>query len=591
MYCYGPHVTSGDQLFFHREYRVNLGSMVDTASAEARGHLLPTVDHERNVLEPIQASKWRQNAAVSPISYLPHETFARILSFLSHSADYQALICATHVCRHWRETALNYPHVWSHINFAKLTPIGIAEIVARAKMAPLHLEALFTYRSTLPELDEFEKQLEAHISHTRYLSLSGYFRTVLEHFVSPAPALEFLSLSQSFDQPQFVISDTLFNCTTPKLKSLELDGCDISWKSPFLKGLQTLEIRGPSAEARPTLKTWLKSLNEMPQLETLILHTASPLGSTSNPPVSAPRCTVTLPSLTRFGITASAEECALALSHLVLPVLTSLQVDARFHKWGGNVVGQVISQVVRNAHGPQDKAPLQSMTIRGWVNHVEILAWTTRGANVGDFGSILTHPPVRMAFRASPKPDVFWGDEMDNAIVDSLLTHLPVKAVSTFSTQSETWLRKEFWLRHASSLAGLNRVCLAPSTFRAFREMLAEASPDGPRFPGLTKLILSNVPLTALRTYRLCDVLKKRMEEGAQLETLDLRTCTAAKRAIEMLAETVSDVQGPPETLETGDPPFFNWKGGADFFDEEEKRTDDEEYDNGSALWYVLGNR
>ena len=121
--------------------------------------------------------------------------------------------------------------------------------------------------------------------------------------------------------------------------------------------------------------------------------------------------------------------------------------------------------------------------------------------------------------------------------------------------------------------------------------MLAQAPPNGPRFPRLTKLILFNVPLTALRTYRLRDVLIKRAEQGAQLEILDLRTCTAAEHAIQILAETVSDVQGPAETLETGDPPFFNWKGGADFFDEEEKRADDEEYDDGSALWYVLGNR
>ena len=127
---------------------------------------------------------------------------------------------------------------------------------------------------------------------------------------------------------------------------------------------------------------------------------------------------------------------------------------------------------------------------------VEILAWTTPGADVGDFNSITTHPPVRMAFRVRPKPKVTWGNETDDAIVDARLTQLPVKAVSTFSTHNETRLRKEFWLRHASILAGLTRLCLAPSTFQAFRVMLAEAPPDGPRLPRLTKLILSGVSLT-----------------------------------------------------------------------------------------------
>ena len=75
-----------------------------------------------------------------------------------------------------------------------------------------------------------------------------------------------------------------------------------------------------------------------------------------------------------------------------------------------------------------------------------------------------------------------------------------------------------------------------------------------------------------------------RMEHGAQPETLDLRTCTAAEYAIQMLAETVSEVQCPTEKSVAGDPPFFNWKAGADFFDEKEKRAYDEEYDDG---WYV----
>jgi hypothetical protein len=71
--------------------------MEDTALAKARGHLLPTLDHERIVSEPIQASICCHNAAFSPISPLPHEILARIFSSLSHSADYQALKCATHV--------------------------------------------------------------------------------------------------------------------------------------------------------------------------------------------------------------------------------------------------------------------------------------------------------------------------------------------------------------------------------------------------------------------------------------------------------------------------------------------------------------
>jgi hypothetical protein len=93
--------------------------------------------------------------------------------------------------------------------------------------------------------------------------------------------------------------------------------------------------------------------------------------------------------------------------------------------------------------------------------------------------------------------------------------------------------------------------------------------------------------LTALRTYRLHDILIKRVEQGVPLETLDLRTCTAADRAIQLLAETVGDVQGPAKTLDVGPgSAFSNWKGGVEFFDEDEKLYEDDEFDIGGARWY-----
>lgn len=72
-----------------------------------------------------------------------------------------AWIAITHVCRQWRETALNHPHLRSHISFTSLMPACIAELFTRAKAAPLHLEANATDWSE-PQIDIFETQLEAH---------------------------------------------------------------------------------------------------------------------------------------------------------------------------------------------------------------------------------------------------------------------------------------------------------------------------------------------------------------------------------------------------------------------------------------------
>lgn len=141
-----------------------------------------------------------------------------------------------HVCRLWREIALQSPYIWSHINLTKLSLAGVTEILARAKMSPLHFEAKITPWKEA-RFDEFGIQPNAHISHIRCLTISGQFQTVLERLESPAPALVSLSLTQS-PLPgllsQCIIPDCLFKRTEPKLTRLELQGCSIGWKSPQL---------------------------------------------------------------------------------------------------------------------------------------------------------------------------------------------------------------------------------------------------------------------------------------------------------------------------------------------------------------------
>ena len=70
------------------------------------------------------------------------------------------------------------------------------------------------------------------------------------------------------------------------------------------------------------------------------------------------------------------------------------------------------------------------------------------------------------------------------------------------------------------------------------------------------------------------------------MENLDLRTCDATDRAIKLLAEIVGDVQGPEEKWETGPQELFNWKGGVEFFSEEEVRYEDKRSDNMSDSGY-----
>jgi hypothetical protein len=139
-----------------------------------------------------------------------------------------------------------------------------------------------------------------------------------------------------------------------------------------------------------------------------------------------------------------------------------------------------------------------------------------------------------------------------------------MNSVSTLTAQNRTRLSKESWLRHASRLPLLEQARLVPTAVRAFGEMLSEDIPldsGGPQLPMLTKLILLDVRLTAIRTFRLRDILIERVEQGVPLEYLDLRTCVAAHRAIQLLAEIVVDVQEPLDAPPMAMEEFFNRHG------------------------------
>ena len=87
--------------------------------------------------------------------------------------------------------------------------------------------------------------------------------------------------------------------------------------------------------------------------------------------------------------------------------------------------------------------------------------------------------------------------------------------------------------------------------------------------------------MTALNTYHIRDILVKRKEHGAPLKVLNLRTCFGPKRAIQLLSETVGNVQRPARTLKAGLAPCYDLERTVD----EEERTDDNEYDDGPGPW------
>ncbi|KAH9080334.1 hypothetical protein EDB83DRAFT_2670635 [Lactarius deliciosus] len=450
----------------------------------------------------------------------------------------------THVCHQWRELALNQPFFWSHVDFTTLTPAGATEMFVRAKSVPLYfsLEAWapkFYWDGT--QFRTFQKELQSRVSHICQLAISAEpfsLERVLEGLVSLAPILEYLSLSGKKNKyrKQTSVTDTLFNGSTPKLSRLELRACDISWKSPLFRGLKHLKINSLSVDARPKLSFWLDALEEIPQLKTLVLHSASPI--TSSVPFDV-KHTATLPSLTYFNISASPEDCGLALAHLVLLALISLCVTAFSCLENGGDVQRMLPYVGRHAHGPQDTRPLQSVLIHGYASCVNILAWP-----VPDIDVEVHDPPTLFATTLSTRDALHYEQCMALYIQNPLREHL---GGSDSSPKMD-----HFWLRYTPRWPLLRRVRLGYSTEQGFITMLLEENggDESPLLPSLTGLVVVHARVNDCWTNRLCDTLMRRVEQGVPLEVLDLRMCILRfPTAVQLLSEIVVDVLGPSDEI------------------------------------------
>ncbi len=585
---------------------------MDPSQANSREYQRQVIDAEIKSLEgSIRALRQRRNA-LAPVSSLPTEVIAVIFSFLRvpvpsilitmyEMPDPLAWLRVAHVCHYWREIALDQPLFWSHIDFTAFNSAGAAEILARAKMAPLYLEARVpTGHWDDARFSALQKELQARVSHIYHLAISAeYFhlRKTLEGLVSSAPTLEYLSLSSEgywhrARSSQVFVPDTLFDGTTPRLSYLELRNCDVSWKSPLLKGLKNLEIRTLSTDARPSLSVWLDALEKMPQLKTLTLRSASPIAPPGALLPSGVERTITLPSLSDLDISASASDCGLALAHLVLPALTQLCFTATSCRQDGSDAQEILPYVARHAHGPQDTQPLQSVVIRSSRTCADMLVWT-----VPDIDVKLPNPmafldamfSARVTFSVKNED---WSSGAHTGVFDTAMAALPMNSLVTLISQNRTSpLDKQSWLRHAPRWPLLQCVRLATPAARGFREMVLEddGERECPLLPSLTKLVLVDTALSAHRTLRLCDALMKRVEQGVPLETLDLHTCITTSRAVKLLSEVVVDVLDPEKTLETREQPVSMWdvlieddSSGVEDYHEDDPDTgsDDEIWDN-----------
>lgn len=500
----------------------------------------------------------------SPISRLPPEILDHIFSFINLPTSSPStgkrgrFVClgAAHVCHHWREIALNQPRFWGYIDFTAITWAGATEMLVRSKEAPLHLVVNFSRPNAHwnPERKyTFRKLFVAHIYRIHSLILSSDPIRLLQAVGRlAAPAHESLSSyaggesSSDRETPPQIPPTTLSNSAALRLIRLELDHCYLSWGSPILKGLLHLKLLYDGDEKRPNLQSWLDAMRELSQLESLVVHSATPIASRIVVPISERVQTVTLPYLTQLRVSDSANCCALALAHLVLPALVRLRVDAvSFHANAADI-RTVVPHFVRNVHGPQDTMPLQSMVISGCSTRTDILLWTVPNADAEyrDSDSFAQASSSARATFTALCPS--WGIPTSNAVCDAVLGALPTSSLATLTVSDSMKVPREFWPATAPRWPSLERVRLGLTNLTPFSRALTE---DGhlksPLFPSLTKLFITGSSLTTDIAVLVRNMVLARTKQGVPIQTLDLSECVVPKGSTRYFRKLVTDLREP----------------------------------------------
>ncbi|KAF8189677.1 hypothetical protein BJ912DRAFT_878727 [Pholiota molesta] len=239
----------------------------------------------------ILAMKLQRNGLL-PISRLPPEIMCYIftlgqlpdreLYFGEPRRDRLDWINFTHVCRHWRDIALNSPTLWVDL------PVGnfrwVEEMLERSKGSGLIIEVPPFFTSRDPGLElAFE-----HLCRIKALCLRGLSQATWTNFQKmlsgSAPQLRSLRLMQqrlhdapdALQQPLLISGDVL--CQTEQLRKLELIKFEVNWNSHshLLRSLTHLKLDVTSLPATSVMtdKQFMDALNNMPDLEVLDLADA-----------------------------------------------------------------------------------------------------------------------------------------------------------------------------------------------------------------------------------------------------------------------------------------------------------------------------
>jgi len=265
---------------------------------EARAAALATADQDIDAAKRLILSMLTRRNMLAPISILPAEILARIFHFAAFSERPYSMgwVNVTHVCRRWRQTALDDSTLWAHFLDFPRNKEWIAERLSRARNAPLTIDL-----DESMDKDTFSL-FTPHISHTRELylrNLSSFHPKIVQKIsIQKAPVLECLELSMSGTAPMGK-HHSFFKGPLPKLRTFCISQILFPWSSVPRGQLTQLKVTLNEEVSTVTskgsrhddLKQLIGLLVDCPSLEVLTLENCLPsmLSESSGQTIRLPR--------------------------------------------------------------------------------------------------------------------------------------------------------------------------------------------------------------------------------------------------------------------------------------------------------------
>ncbi|KAI0061718.1 hypothetical protein BV25DRAFT_1805158 [Artomyces pyxidatus] len=234
--------------------------------------------------------------------------------------EFQVLV--SHVCRRWRDVALQTPTLWTTLDFSDGPPFHKSRTwIERSKECPLDIDLDCTDvaprkkqrlpdgRITPDDLPAVRDLIMPHLARWRTFEFMANDFTVVHNLMltlagaGEATHLEALQLYhyedteqyETFAPPALKAPLVPFGGRAPALVHLALWGIHVDWEAcHFLEGLKVLELAYHAMDVRPSYENLVRILHRSPELETLTLCLSGPGGE----PKEWPKDVVEIPSVT-----------------------------------------------------------------------------------------------------------------------------------------------------------------------------------------------------------------------------------------------------------------------------------------------------